>query len=378
MHLSFLTSEYPHPRVHLAAGIGTSLKNLVEGLVKQKITVSLFIYGQAESVVFEENGITFHLIRHVRYVIFGWFLYRKYLAKYINGVIVRDGVDIVEAADWTGISAFMNLKAPLVVRLHGTDAYFCNLEGRLQKKKNYWFESLALKNADEIISVSDFTAIKTKEIFGISKSILTLYNGIDTDKFKPLHLPKKPHSILYFGTIVRKKGVLDLAKAFQLLLNENPDAKLTIIGKDNLDVLEGKSTLTLFNECLHGDAKASVRYINHMPYKDVVKEIDMAEVVVLPSRAEAFPMSWLEAMAMEKAMITSDIGWAKELMIHNETGFMIHPDDHRALAKSILEILRDKEMANRFGANARKRITEKFSSEVIVNKNIEFYKLLLK
>ncbi|MFT7628594.1 MAG: glycosyltransferase involved in cell wall biosynthesis [Ulvibacter sp.] len=378
MHLSFLTTEYPHPRVNHAAGIGSSIKNLAEGLVAKKIKVSLFIYGQAEHVVFEENGITFHLIKHIKYKFFGWYLYRKHLAKYINSVILKDQIDVVEAADWTGITSFMNLKVPLVIRLHGTDAYFCNLEGRRQKRKNFFFESKALKNADAIISVSDFTEIKTREIFGLSENIITLYNGIDTDKFKPLHLPKKASSILYFGTIIRKKGVLDLAKAFQILRKENPDAKLCLIGKDNLDILEGKSTLALFNECLNDDARAAVTHLNHMPYEEVIKEIDMAEVIVLPSRAEAFPMSWLEAMAMEKAMVTSNIGWAKELMIHNETGLMIHPEDHHALAKSISEILKDTEMATRFGTNARKRIIAEFSSEVIVKKNIEFYKLLLK
>ncbi|MFT4850783.1 MAG: glycosyltransferase involved in cell wall biosynthesis [Sediminicola sp.] len=378
MHLSFLTSEYPHSRVNRSAGIGTSIKNLAEGLRKQNIRVTLFIYGQAENIVFEENGITFHLIKHIKYMVFGWLLYRKHLAKYMNSVILNDQIDVVEAADWTGITAFMKLKAHIVIRLHGTDAYFCNLEGRPQKKKNFFFESKALRGADTIISVSDFTGTKTREIFGISKSIATLHNGIDTDKFKPLHLPKKINTILYFGTIIRKKGVLDLAKAFQILRKEIPNAKLCLIGKDNLDVLEGKSTLALFNECLNDEARAAVTHLNHMPYEEVIKEVDSAEVIVLPSRAEAFPMTWLEAMAMEKALVTSNIGWANELMIHDETGLMVHPDNHRALAKSISDILIDKKMATRFGIKARKRIVAEFSSEVIVKKNIEFYKLLLK
>ena len=378
MHLSFLTSEYPHPRVNRAAGIGTSIKNLAEGLVRQKVKVSIFIYGQDEDVVFEENGITFHLIKHKKYKFLGWYLYRKHLAKYINKVIVEDRIDAVEAADWTGITAFMKLKAPLVIRLHGTDAYFCNLEARPQKKKNYWFESVALKNADVIISVSDFTAIKTKEIFGLSKKIVTLYNGIDTEKFKPLEIPQRANSILYFGTIVRKKGVLDLAKAFQLLRKKNPEATITLIGKDNLDIEEQKSTLALFKECLDSEARTGVTHLNHMPYEKVVEEIAKAEVVVLPSRAEAFPMSWLEAMAMEKAMVTSDIGWAKEVMIHNQTGLMVHPDNHQGLADAISEILTDKDKRIRFGISARKRIVENFSSEIIVSKNIEFYTSLLK
>ena len=86
MHISFLTSEYPHLLVNRAAGIGTSIKNLAEGLVRQKIKVSIFIYGQDEDVVFKENGITFHLIKQIKYKFLGWYLYRKHLVKYLNEV----------------------------------------------------------------------------------------------------------------------------------------------------------------------------------------------------------------------------------------------------------------------------------------------------
>lgn len=378
MHLAFLTSEYPHPRVNRAAGIGTSIKNLVESLVANNILVQLFIYDQKEDAVFEENGITFHLIKKIQYPILGWYLYRKYLASYIHKVHTTTPIDALEAADWTGITAFMKLKMPLVIRLHGTDAYFCTLEGRPQKKKNYWFESTALKNADAIISVSTFTAEKTKQIFKLSTPITTLYNGIDIEKFKPLPLPKQPNSILYFGSIIRKKGVLDLAKAFQLLVQKNSEATLTLIGKDVPDILEGKTTLQLFYDLLDETAKKAVTHLTHMPYEAVIQQIAKAAVIVLPSRAEAFPMTWLEAMAMEKAMVTSNIGWANELMIHDETGLMVDPNNHEELADTIGELLSNPEKANRFGKNARKRIVSNFSSDIIVKQNMDFYTQFVK
>ena len=57
MHIAFLTSEYPHPRVKSAAGIGTSIKNLVVALVANNVQVTLFIYGQLQHEVFQEEGI---------------------------------------------------------------------------------------------------------------------------------------------------------------------------------------------------------------------------------------------------------------------------------------------------------------------------------
>ena len=67
MHIAFLTPEYPHPRVEHAAGIGTSIKNLVEALVTKGVQVTVFVYGQNESAVFEEAGVTIHLLKSQKY-----------------------------------------------------------------------------------------------------------------------------------------------------------------------------------------------------------------------------------------------------------------------------------------------------------------------
>ena len=138
MHIAFLTPEYPHPKVQHAAGIGTSIKNLVTALRKQNIRVSVFVYGQKEDLILEENGIKIHIISQKKYPL-GWLHYRKHLEYYLNNFIAADAIDLVEAPDWTGITAFMKLNAPLVIRFHGSDAYFCHLEKRKQKLKNFFF-----------------------------------------------------------------------------------------------------------------------------------------------------------------------------------------------------------------------------------------------
>ena len=373
MHIAFLTSEYPHSRIAKAAGIGTSIKNLVSELVSNNIEVSVFVYGEKEDAVFKENGVTFHMLKQIKYSFFGWYLYRKYIANYLNLAIEEHSIDLVEAPDWTGITAFMKLKAPLIIRLHGTDAYFCNLEGRIQKKKNFWLEKSALKRADAIVSVSNFTGKKTKEIFKLKKDITTLYNGVALDQFNPKDVEVVSNSLLYFGTVIRKKGILDLAKAFTILRKVNFNAQLTIIGKDTKDYLTRESTLSLFYNEISEEDKEFINYKDHMPYKEVVMEIAKAAVVVLPSHAEAFPMTWLEAMAMEKALVTSNIGWANELMIHEETGFMVDPNKHEKLAEYIEILLSSEEKRKQFGRNARSRIIENFSTEEIAKKNIAFY-----
>ncbi len=378
MHLSFLTPEYPHPHSTPSGGLGTSIKNLAEQLVKRKIRISVFIYGQEKDEVFEEDGISFYFIRQLKYDFFGWYRYRKYLEFYINKVILEDQIYALEATDWTGITAFMRLKCPLVIRMHGSDSYFCRLEGRPQKKKNFWFEKLALKNADHLLSVSDFTANKTRDIFGLKQEIRVIPNSVDVEAFKSAGEAPTPDTILYFGSVIRKKGVLELAHIFNLVNQQNPNARLIMAGRDVIDIQSKKSTRSLFEEILTEEAKKQVLWTGSLPYEEIKSRISRAGVIVLPSFAEALPMTWLEAMAMEKALVTSNIGWAKEVMIDGETGYTVDPKDHATYSKKVLELLKNKELADQMGKAARKRVVAKFSTEVVVVENIRFYESVVR
>ena len=373
MHLAFLTSEYPHPRTGPAAGIGTSIKNMVTALTKKGVDISVFVYSQKEDAVFTEGGIKIHLIKHQKFRLFGWYLYRKFLQNYMNKHIALEKIDAIEAPDWTGISAFMKLHCPLVIRMNGSDAYFCKLENRLQKKKNFWFEKMALEGADHLLAVSWFTAEETRKIFRLKREIVVIPNSVDVQRFLPQHDKVKPGTILYFGSLIRKKGVLELPEIFNRIVEQMPLVHLRIAGKDVPDIHSGRSTKDLMQERFTPIAAEKVEWLGSLSYEDILDEISQAHVVVLPSFAEALPMTWIEAMAMEKAIVTSDIGWAKEVMVEGETGFTVDPKDHETFAKKLADLLMDPALAKRMGKAAREKVLERFSTEVVVEENLRFY-----
>lgn len=374
MHIGFLTPEFPHPETGKSAGLGTSIKTLAHSLVQNGIQVSIFIYGQNKSMMVEDEGLKLHLLEEKTYPFFGWYLYRKFLEKYLNRKIKEENIDLLEAPDWTGITALMNLKCPLLIRMHGSDAYFCHLENRKQKWKNFWFEKTALKGADYLLSVSVFTSNKTRKIFNLKSEINVIPNGVDVDHFIPGGSEVKEKTILYFGSLIRKKGVIELAYIFNKIIEVQPDATLALVGKDVVDVLEKRSTLEIFREILSNEAHPNFYYIPEVSYDKIRRIISSHAVVVFPSFAEAFPMTWLEAMSMEKALVTSNIGWAREIMIDGKTGYMIDPEDHSEFADKILKLLDDPKLRLNMGKNARKMICKHFSAEVIAKKNIEYYK----
>ena len=152
---------------------------MANALVNKGIKISVIIYGQKEDINFQENGIMFHLLKQRTYKFGGWFLYRKYIQNYLNRFAKENHIDVIEAPDWTGITAFMTLNVPVVIRMNGSDAYFCKLDARKQKWKNRLFEGIALKNADALVSVSNFTAEITREIFDLKKRIIIIPNSLN-------------------------------------------------------------------------------------------------------------------------------------------------------------------------------------------------------
>jgi glycosyltransferase involved in cell wall biosynthesis len=379
MKVAFLTPEYPHPKTGTAGGIGTSIFNLAKALTELKHEISILVYGQERDENFVEDGIHFYKIKNIKVKGLSLILTQKKVERLINSLCDSGNIDIVEAPDWTGFTAFVKPKCPLVIRENGSDTYFCYLDNRKVKFKNKFLEKRALKIADGIISVSAFTGNLTNELFGIHRNFTVIPNSIDASLFEPKQSESRTLSILYFGTLIRKKGLLELAEIFNLVHNLNKEVELILVGKDSGDIKTGSlSTWDLMKPLFDESALNKVRYLGPVEYSKIQDLIKDATVCVFPSFAEALPVSWLEAMAMEKAIVASNIGWANEMIEDGKEGFLAHPTHHEYYAERILELLEDAEKRTQFGNAARKKVKTHFSHDLIAKRSVEFYKTLLK
>ncbi|KIC03386.1 glycoside hydrolase [Flavobacterium sp. JRM] len=380
MKIAFLTPEYPHPKTGNSGGIGTSIKNLAIGLLEQDVSVRILVYGQKEDTTFYDNGILVQQIKNIKLKGLSWFLTRKKLERIIDQLFLDKEIDLVEAPDWTGISSFIKPKScPLIIRLNGSDTYFCHLDNRPVKWINKFHEKRALQNADKLLSVSQFTADKTNAIFGLNKEFIIIPNPIEANLFKTDNEnPQKEKTILYFGSLIRKKGLLELPLIFNKVIENSPNAKLILIGKDVSDIISGNSsTWQMMQELFSEDAKKNVNYLGSVPYSEIKIKIEDATVCVFPSFAEALPVSWLEAMAMQKSIVASDIGWANEMIIDGESGFLVSPKNHELFASRIVQLLDDSNLGSEMGRNARNRVEFFFDTAKVAKDNIEFYKTLI-
>jgi len=384
MKIAFLTPEYPHPTTGSSGGIGTSIKNLAIGLLAEGCSVRVLVYGQKEENVFDDNGITIQQIKNVKFKGLSWFLTRKKIERIINQLYVNATIDLVEAPDWTGITSFIQpQKCPIVIRLNGSDTYFCHLDHRPVQRINKFHERRALEKADGLLSVSQFTADLTNEVFGLQKKFTIIPNSIDTTLFRKSDLvevipPLGGKGILYFGSLIRKKGLLELPFIFNEVIKKNPAAQLLLIGKDVPDIVSGNSsTWAMMRQLFSDEALQNVSYLGSVAYPEIKKEIALARVCVFPSFAEALPVSWIEAMAMQKAVVASNIGWATEVIEDGVEGFLVHPKDHKRYAERILQLLESIELQESFGLAARKKVVLSFSTPIVAKQSVLFYKKLI-
>jgi len=377
MHIAFLLPEYPHEKLPKSAGIGTSTKNLLKALVDKGLKITVFTYFQDKQEVFQDGDITIHKIKLRKYPVLTWKLNEGIINKYINKIITKDKIDVLEVVDWTGITANMNFSIPQVMRLHGSDTFFCHLEGREIKQANFNREQKALQKATKIIAVSQFVAEKTNTLFNTNRDITVIPNGIYVEDFQPAISKRQGETILYFGTLIRKKGILELAYIFNDLIQKNSNCQLLLVGNDAKDAKEQRSTWEIFQETLSAEAAKKVNYLGVVNYDRMKELINEVSVCVFPSLAESFGMVTIEAMALEKPFVNTNYPWAKEIVDDRETGFLVDPKSHTEFADKINLLLTDRDLASNMAKKARQEAIKRFDITKIAIQNMAVYNALI-
>ena len=379
MHIGYLTAEYPHPDLPSAGGIGSFVKLMATSLIEKNWQVTIFLALREENKIWLDGKVRIVEIKKGGASVFSVFKDRLKISKIIKNYIQQDNIKLIEAPDWEGLHAFCNFKIPLITRIHGSVTYFNYLQDLSKSKLIAFFEKRALKKSNLVVAVSHFSGELTQKVFSLPKlKFEVVYNGIDVQKFQLTTIKEKQEekNILYFGTLVRKKGVLELPHIFNELIKLNNNIKMTLVGKDTIDSVTKLSTWESIKEILSKEAIGHVYYNGVVSYEDMNSIIKEADVCVFPSFAEAFPISWLEAMSMSKPIVASSIGWAKETIVDGESGYLEHPKNHKKYALKINQIISNNHAADTLGENARKRVENEFGQQKIIKKNIAIYKKL--
>lgn len=378
MHIAYISAEFPHKNLPSAGGIGSFVKTMADSLVANGHQVTVFLCLQDKNKVWKDGDINMVSIKRNSLPKVSAVMDRFLIAKRVREFVKTSKIDLIEAPDWEGLHAFLNLNIPVVSRIHGSVSYFNKIQGVKIPKTLFWFEKKALQLSKSIVAVSDFSGKYTNQVFNSNFNYKVIYNGVNLKKFKKIKLNLENKTLLYFGTLVRKKGVLDLPIIFNKIIEKDSDFNLLIIGKDTIDSCTKGSTKEMIKNALSKEAFLKVRFLSHVNQTELTDYLSLASICLFPSKAETFGLVTIEAMAMGIPVVLYDKPWVREIVNHNEDGFYFDENDLENFVVNILDLFHDLSKIKRVSLASSKKVESKFNQEHLVLKNLFYYQSLLK
>lgn len=177
-------------------------------------------------------------------------------------------------------------------------------------------------------------------------------SGVNLQRFTIEPLPEQP-TFLFIGRLIRDKGILEYLDACAVIKAKYPQARCLVVGAFDTN------PSALSREALEPRLmSADIEYCGEVP--DVRPYIAQCSVFVLPSYHEGTPRSVLEAMAMGRAVITTDAPGCRETVEDGVNGFLVAPGRADALASSMERLVQAPERAVVMGHKSRKMAELKY------------------
>ena len=376
MHILFLTNEYPKKGLN-GGGIGSFVQFLGCALVKEGVAVSVVGINNSSENEFEiDAGVAVHRLSKSTCKVGKFYDNTKRILSKISEINKGNTVDVVEGSELN--FAFFPKKTTYkkVIRLHGGHHFFAI---ELNKKPALWRgfqEKQSFKKADGYIAVSNYVGMQTQKYLKSKFKFTTIYNSVDTQKFKPIGtFPVVKNSLLFVGTVCEKKGIRQLVQAMPLIKKEIPDVTLKIVGRDWL-FPNGDSYIEYLNSFITNEVKSAIEIVGAVPLHKMSEHLSAAAICVYPSQTESFGLTVIEALLMQKPVVCSKIPPFLEIKGEQEILKAIDTTSVDKIATEIVALLKSENKAVHMGEMARKEILIRFNPEMIVNQNINFYKNL--
>ncbi len=217
-----------------------------------------------------------------------------------------------------------------------------------------------------IVTETDYAERFLRERFSDSANrIQRIYNGLDLTLFKRADFSSTPPLIVAVGRLIAKKGFADLLRACRLLMERGQSFRCEIVG-------EGPLEQELREQIVQLDLEGRVGLPGAKPQHEIRELLAAATVFVMPSVLDPdggmdnLPTVIMEAMAAGLPVVSTSIGGIPEMVIQNETGFLVSPGDAAALAGAIEKMINDCLLARKLGQAGHERAQRLFS----IKKNV--------
>lgn len=210
-------------------------------------------------------------------------------------------------------------------------------------------------------NVADRDLFIRKGFVNQTKAALLPGSGIDLHRFRPCKAPAK-RRYLFVGRLIQDKGIYEFIDAVRSLKERYPQIEFAVLGALYPHNPTAVSSNTL-NEWVRDDL---IRYLGSTD--DVVPELAAAECVVLPSYREGLSRVLLEAAAMARPIITTDVPGCRDVVDDGLTGFLCQPHDTSDLAAKIEKMIRlPAGRRAAMGKRGRRKVESEFDEKIVID-----------
>lgn len=282
----------------------------------------------------------------------------------VKELLKEKKVDLIHAHGTRAASnvlwAARSLGIPVIYTIHGWS--FHQDQRALLKRMRIAGERYITSRTAVNISVSEANQASGKKNIKGFESVLVNY-GIDQTKFSPAGVSKDVRAelgigaeallVLFIARFTKQKQPLAMIRAFKEALHAVPDMRLLMVG-------DGELREEALRLCAGLGLEDRIRFQTFR--QDVPDVLAAADIFVLPSLWEGLPIGLLEAMAMGKAIIASDVDGTGEVLKHRENGLLVDTGELvPALTKALVQLGRDREMQKKFQQKAIETISGRFN-----------------
>ncbi|MFH4934999.1 N-acetyl-alpha-D-glucosaminyl L-malate synthase BshA [Staphylococcus cohnii] len=329
-------------------------------------------------------NITFHQVEVNQYAVFQYAPYDITLSTKIAEVINEYDLDLlhmhyaVPHAVCGILAKHMSGKdIKIMTTLHGTDITVLGYDHSLKNAIKFGIEG-----SDVVTSVSKSLAEQTTDIIETDKAIIPIYNFVRENEFPTKHsLPTesdiklkacygiKPEEkvVIHVSNFRAVKRIDTVIETFAKIHQQLP-SKLILLG-------DGPQLMDMKTKARELNIEDSVLFLGKQNW--VSEFYQISDIVLLLSEKESFGLTLLEAMKSGVLPVGSTAGGIKEVIKHNETGFLVDVGDSEKASTYALQLLTDDQLYKKMQQQMLNDVAERFSSDLIADQYEYYYKKML-
>lgn len=233
----------------------------------------------------------------------------------------------------------------------------------LIKKIQVLLYKFALPCLDKLIFLNPDDPKDLIDVYAINVRKVEVLGGIGLNlkeyTYQPIINIQQPINFLFIGRLLKEKGIHDFLNAAKIVKEKYPKVKFTVLGAIDPHNM-GALTQSELDELI------SSNIIDYPGHVDNVKDwIANSHVFVLPSYREGVPRSTQEAMAIGRAVITTDVPGCRETVEHGVNGFIVVKWNPAALAEKMIYFIEYPEQTEKMGYESYKMAQDKFDAEKV-------------